>query len=231
MNLKTLREQFGLFKTQYLPKGEGVFLYEIPKHFSTHWNLEASNPKVMFEHCFQNSHTRRLWKREGFRPLEAMDLFWELDPEMVQNMFRDLFRETTAIDGRIGRFVFHSDQMLSIYRKANPASIFNSHYHDRDYWMISLYLSLRYPDQYCLYPDTAFRKVLALVQAKPIETAMPDLERFFKVSRTLYALMKKEEGLIETHLERLDEKVHYTEPNLLLVYEFLCFTGGVSLIP
>ena len=233
MNLKTIREKLADFSS-YLDSPEGsdaLFLYELPQPFQQHWNLEASDKKAMYLSCFQNSHTRRFWKREAFRPLEAMTLFWELDADYTANMFRDLFREALPVDGRIGRFVFHCDQMLAIYRKANPSSIFNSHYHEQDYWMVSLYLTMQFPGEYALYPDKAFRKNLEFFQAKPMPTSMPDLERYFKVARTLYKLMENEADLIEKHQNRLQPNRHYTDRCLLLVYEFLCFTADERLVP
>jgi hypothetical protein len=233
MNLNVIRKDLQEFK-EYLrsPNAlDAVFLYESQQIFQRNWDLEATDLPRMFKASFQNSSTRRLWKREGFRPLEAMDLFWELDPSYVVNSFRDLFREENAIDGRIGRFVFHADQMLAIYRNSQPASNFNSHYHDRDYWMISLYLAFRYPAQYNLYQDAAFRAALQRFMAKPIPTAAADAERYFKVSRTLYQLMLKTDGLVDAHLERLDRNQHYTGDSLLLVYEFFCVTAGEPIVP
>ena len=233
MNLRTIREELVAF-SGYLntrEAEEALFLYESQEHFLNNWDPDAEDPGQMFQTCFQNAQTRRLWKRERFRPLEAMELFWELDPAYVSNMFRDLFYESNAIDGRMGRFIFHADQILAMYKQARPTSNFNVHYHDRDYWMISLYLAFRYPDQYNLYQDTAFRAALHRYKAKPIPTTAGDPERYFKVSRTIWQFMNKEEGLLEAHRARLRPGVDYTGDSLLLVYEFFCRMADEPLVP
>lgn len=199
-----------------------LHIWESQQVFQQIWDMDREDLSQMYDHSLQNSKTKRLWKREAYEPKRIMQEFWELQPELVRHYFFDLFNEDKQIDGRADRFVYYCDELLKEYIKENPNSIENSHYHNDNYWMVSLYLTFRYPDIYCLYDSFTFRALLRKLGSPDIPKTN-DLPRFFKVMRTLYNFLQKEEKLMELHQQRLEPGRHYTEKSLLLVYDFYQF--------
>ena len=200
---------------------EAGYYWETLQNFQLHWNPGASSPAGMYDQCLQNSETRRLWQDGAWQPKRMMMLFWETDPEMLKSMFEDLYNEQHAPENRASRFVFGCEALLSAYKKANPLSIENNHYHD-DYKLISQYLAFHLPEQYAVYDFELFRNALTLLGARNIPEGH-DFGRFVKASRTLYSFLEKEEGLIDSIQNRLKPHVHYRGKTLLLVTAFMEF--------
>ena len=162
MNLKAITLLVGKFK-KYLGKGGGtdtLFIYEAQHHFQENWDMDTSDFVAMYDASLQCSTTKRLWIGDNYFPKEMIMKFGKLQGDFVPFLFKDLFYETNNIVGRMDRFIFHCDELLREYKDAHPASVENNHFHDDDYWMTSLYLAFRYPDQYTLYSASAFRDFL-----------------------------------------------------------------------
>ncbi len=222
MQVKLLKRAFDRYRgfLQSPQAEDRLYIWESQRIFQENWDLEARDLKKMYDDSLQNSRTRRLWRREAYEPKDVMLKFIELSEDYFLQMFGDLFDEEKSIGSRVDRFVFYCDQLLQEYRDKYPHRIENNHYHDDGYQMISLYLAFRFPDQYTLYSYDLFRSFLDKMGVVNLPEAN-DFERFVKVSRTIYKLMQKEEGLLELHLKRLQEGVHYTGESLLVVYDFM----------
>jgi len=226
MQLKLIRQQFEAFR-QYLQSRRGqkrLYIWESQRIFQENWDLQVPDLAAMYDSSLENSQTRRLWNRENYEPKRMMLEFIRLAPDFVRSMFRELFDESKSLDLRCSRFVFYCDELLENYKKEYPHRIENNHYHDDDYHMVFLYLAFRYPDRYALYDFQAFfntLKKLGVAQLPPTN----DVERYAKVTRTLYNLMQKEEGLMQLHRKRLRPE-HYAGESYLLVYDFYVFCGA-----
>ena len=198
--------------------------WESQQVFQDHWQPDTPEPVAMFDKCFNNSVTRRLWQSDNWRPKEIMEIFLKLDPIMVKAMFNDLFNETKDVDARISRFLFGMDTLLSDYKKANPTKVENNHYHD-DYRMIALYLAFRYPDQYAApYDFGLFVEALTRLGARELPQAH-DIGRFFKMHRTLMTFIDKETEINTLVQKHLNPKRHFTGRSVLLAVDFTQFVA------
>ena len=201
-----------------------AYKWESVQHFQNHWNTDTTNPAEMFDLCFQNSETRRLWQADNWQPKRMMLEFWKFDPLTVRLMFDDLFNETKEVDGRIGRFLFGCDSVLRDYKKARPTSVDNNHYHD-DYQMIALYLAFRYPESYAPYDFPVFQNAMAAFGARDIPQ-QNDLPRYFKVLRTLMTFLEKDPEVGKLMATHLHVKRHFQGKTLLLAEDFCRFAAG-----
>ena len=227
MNLKKIQEAFKAYKT-YLksPKrDERLYLWESQKIFQDNWSLEERDLQEMYDESLQNTTTRRMWNRQAYEPKRMMLLFWEAAPDFVTQMFKELYNEDKPIDIRVSRFAFYCDQLLEDYRENHPGTIENSHYHNDDYQIISLYLALRYPASYAYYSFSAFTSALKQFGVVNIPR-VNDFERFVKVSRTIFKLMQKEDDLLELHTKRINPEKHYSDESLMIVTDFLLWLEG-----
>ena len=225
MQLKKVQQYISDYQKILKEKREFHELYkwECLKNFQINWDIEAANFAKMYDQSLQSTVTRRLWKGEDFFPKEMMLKFITISPDFVRAMFRDLFNEEKEIEDRVARFQFCCDSMLTEYKEVNPLTIENNHYHEENH-VISMYLSFRYPDAYSLFEYPVFKKAMEnLGTTKP--TSPFDINRFFKVTKTINTFLQKDTTLLENHQNRLNSKTDYMESTLLLVNDFYYFVA------
>ena len=219
MNLQKIQAYLPQFK-KYLKSSEArkaLYKWESLQNFQQNWDLEASDLTEMYNQSLQNTQTVRLWKGNQYFPKQMMLLFCQMQPDYVRAAFGDLFNEEKSIDVRTDRFVFYCDELLAAYKEKYPLKIENHHYHDHK--IISLYLAFRYPNQYAIYDFDGFKNTMINLGSRDIPK-LNNVERFFKVSRTLWKFLQKDEEIWAFHQLRLHPQRHYQEESLLLVTEF-----------
>jgi len=204
------------------PAEERLYYWESQRIFQETWNMEALDFAKMFDQSLQNTRTRRLWNRENYEPKRLMLLFINMQPDFARQLFGDLFNETKAISGRMDRFLFYCDELLGDHRRMHPRSPENSHYHNDDYEMISLYLAFRYPDRYAPYRHEVFKNLMIRLGSPDIPQNN-DPERYFKVMRTLQGLLNKQENIQQLHAKRISGNALFQDESLLLAFDFACF--------
>lgn len=219
MNLQKIENYITQFKKQLTRRASqhSLFKWESLHNFQKNWDLENDDLAAMYNRSLQNTQTVRLWKDRQYFPKQIMLLFCEMQPDYVDFAFKDLFNEEKSIDGRVDRFIFYCDELLAAYKEKNPLKVENNHYHH--YRIISLYLCFRYPEQYTLYNFDVFKKTMQNLGSRAIPK-INDIERYFKICRTLWKFLEKDEQVWALHQRRINPSIHYTEKSLLLVEEF-----------
>lgn len=223
MQLHKIQEYLNAY-TEWLssPAAEArLYYWESQAHWHNHWDMDALNFAEVYDKSLQNSVTKRLWNREAYAPKQLLIEFIAMEPHFVHSMFKDLFNEEKEILGRVDRFVFYCDQLLTQYRQLHPKGFHPSHFHDDGYEIVSLYLSFQYPDHYAPYQAERQRSLLQKLGAINIPLA-GDFPRHVKVMRTLQNFINKKEELLAAHQARLAPN-HYAEESLLLAFDFGCF--------
>ena len=157
--------------------------------------------------------------RIGF-PKSVVLHFIDLDQERVRAMFQELFDETNAVGRRIESFVGHCDELLQELIRLKPS--YKSHYHDGQR-IITLYLAFCFPEQYAIYKFTEFKTFMNHVRAKDVP-GTGEYERFFKVVRTVYNIISKDEGLVTLQQSLLPDG-YYKGDTLMLAQDFIWVTA------
>lgn len=224
MNLKKLEHYIGEYR-KFLRRQrdyDGAFVWESQKHWQQNFDIDAPDFASNYSNALQNSYSKRLWKGDNYLPKEMMRKFAEMQPDFVRYMFKDLYDEKKEITGRVGRFVFHCDELLKEYKDKNPRSIENNHFHDDDFHAVSLYLSFQFPEKYTVYEFGDFQKMMQKLGSLDVPQ-LNDFGRYVKTSRTLYKLLCRDEKLLDFHKKRLvtGEFDTYKEESMLLVYDFI----------
>ena len=219
MQLKKLEYYIQAYKTflQRYRQYSEEYKWESLKIFQDNWDIDAPDFATMYDQCLQNSYSRRLWIGNNYEPKKRMLDFIAINPEFIRRMFKDLFDENKAIENRISRFQFGCETMLEDYKNLHPTSIENNHYHDHE--MISLYLGFRYPQQYTLFSYPAFKATMEKLGSANIPSPF-DYERFYKIMRTIFTFIKKDEIILSIHRKKLNPRQHYTDETLLIVQDF-----------
>jgi len=225
MQLKKIQEAIDVYK-DFLKKHPGqreLFCWESQKTFHKNWDIDAPDFARMYDNSLQNSHTRRWWTGDNFKPKKRMLEFINQNSDFVRAMFRELFDESKAIENRISKFQFGCEVMMQDYKEDHPTSIENNHYHLENH-VISMYLGFRYPAQYAVY----FYPEFASMMKKIGSTKVPgpyEMERFFKITKTLTTFLLKDVELIAIHQKMLNAPPLYQDESMLLVTDFYRFIG------
>jgi hypothetical protein len=197
-----------------------LYKWEALKNFQDTWDIDADDFKTMYDNSFGSKENSNLWANPHWFPKAVMLHFIDHDKERVRQMFRDLYNEDENIDKRFERFVYHCDRIREEVFEYDPRMM--NHFHDGQR-MVSLYLAFRYPDRYAIYKFTEFKTFMELVRATDIPST-GQYERFFKVVRTLYNLITKDEELVKLHKAVLTGDCYKGE-TLMLAQDFIFRTA------
>ena len=127
------------------------FKWEAAQHFHDHWKIDAADFGEMFKEA-----TAKVFSLldTGYAYPRAMILnFAAADCEATRAMFRSLFDESTELSQRITAFQAATEEIRTKYNDGS----WNNHYQNTS--AISVYLWLRYPDQYYIYRYSVARDI------------------------------------------------------------------------
>jgi len=181
-------------------------LWDIQRNFSKNWDVEAPDFLEMYRLSLDSKVSRRLWKlKNGDAKSRMMELL-EIDQEFGRRLFKGLLDPEKDLSYRISHFQFGCQVLMDEFRKQYPKSIETDHLHVNNH-MTTLYLALSYPQQYALLYSDIFISFMTKVGVKDLPVPN-DYDRFFKVMKTVFGIISKEESLIARCLEVLPEKYH-----------------------
>ena len=135
---------------KYWPHGED-FKWEAAQQFHDHWDINAADFGEMFKEA-----TVKVFSLldTGYAYPRAMILnFAAADCEATRAMFRSLFDESIGLSQRITAFQAAAEALRIKYNDGS----WNNHYQNTS--AISVYLWLRYPDQYYIYRYSVTRDI------------------------------------------------------------------------
>ena len=140
--LEPVLSGYQTYFSQHWLHGED-FKWEAAQHFHDHWKIDAADFGEMFKEA-----TAKVFSLldTGYAYPRAMILnFAAADCEATRAMFRNLFDESTELSQRIIAFQAATEEIRTKYNDGS----WNNHYQNTS--AISVYLWLRYPDQYYIY--------------------------------------------------------------------------------
>ncbi len=166
------------------------FIWQCLRNFQEHWNLQHEDLAQMYDRALSNMVSRQLWGGDQHSAKSVMLKFFSINPDFTSAMFRDLFNQKLDLTQRLQRFRFHCDQMVAQLRAMQPSE--NYHFHDSAK-MPLLYLSLRYPDNHCIYDHELFVQVLRKIKAKEPEKLT--IDRFQNICTVLQQVVLSQDEM------------------------------------
>lgn len=220
MQLKKIEQYIQHYKN-FLKKSREypeAYKWESLQIFQKNWDIDAPDFGQMYNKSLENSFSRRLWKGDNFDPKTRMLQFIALQPDFVRRMFRDLMDESKEHGTRSSRFLFGCEELLKDYKTLHRSSIENNHYHENNH-MISLYLGFLFPQKYALFFYPEFKNFMIKLGSTKVPATF-EVDRFYKILRTLNNFLLKDEELLKVHQRKLNPSKHYMESTLLLAQDF-----------
>lgn len=220
MKVNLINKYKDLWKQQMLRDAseDWLYKYENLSNFRKYWDLSELDLSIMYAKSLKSSISGRLWGGTVDSPRSVMLQFIEVNKEYVRSAFRDLYNENKDLSMRVNRFSFHCDQLLD-QLKATTEKV-DQHYHESPQ-MAFLYLCFNDPEKYSLYNYSQFSRALELFETKSIPEKF-EVERFFKLSKAIYTIIRKDEELIQIVQSRIPE-VYGIETNYLMLNDFFAF--------
>ena len=164
-------------------------LYEYPTNWANIKDQSLSIKEQVLA-AFKSTRTQRLWKRERYRPIETLILFYDEDPEIVQESVNILFNNSRPIQDRIDSFRYMSEEMAHHYKKSHPNSIIADA--NWDVQWVSLLISGMDPSQYAFYHQTLFFRAAHLLDMRP-QPQVDDYERYSKMINIIYNFLENKD--------------------------------------
>ncbi len=161
--------------------------------FNKYWDMSREDFAYTYNKGLDSSMSRRLWKDHDYYPKDIMLAFIQEDPDFIKSMFRSLFDEDKEVEGRVSRFLFSCDELLTTVKVKSEK--IRDHYHSNRS-LVSLYLTLNNPDKYFQTDYDTFNSFLVKVESKQALIHL-DLDRVAKVSKVLNVFMNKHQPLLE----------------------------------
>lgn len=197
---------------------ENVFLYHGIQVFQDNWDISVDELSKMYINATDNSTSNRLWLVDNAHPREVMSAFFHYDPTYTKFMFKDLFTEEMSIESRLERFTFHADQLFQELQKHFTNSPYNTHFQTAR--VASMYLAHHRPQSYLIFNWSIFKEFIPFLEmTNPPTYADPD--RYYKIGKTLFNFILKDQELLTAHQERLEVEKHYIFPCQMMVYELM----------
>ncbi len=203
-----------------------LYKYECLQNYRAHWDLSELDLHRMYDLSYSSSISGRLWGGSTNSAKEYMLRFIEMDKEFVRSMFRDLFDEKKNIGLRINRFKFHCDELLRQLNLKDHKH--QGHYHDDG--AVLLYLAFEYPDLYCLHAYGPFSIMMNRMDTRDVPEDF-EIERYLKLCKALYTILKKDEDLLAAHQKQLEPIAYKSHPGQLLIHDFLMMCSLAPTLP
>ena len=148
INRTKLQEVIAGYK-KYFPEhiSDELYKWKAVKHFQDKWDIDAQDFAAMFWEA-TSKFDNLLTTAKTFPRLMVKEMC-NSEPEMVREMFRDLYDESKPLGERVKNFQAIADH---IQRQHWPGKM---HYQNLN--AISTYLWARYPDKYYIYKYTEIR--------------------------------------------------------------------------
>lgn len=192
--------------------------------FHSHWSAPyPTDLSAIYDSSLRSEYSQRWWKRDHYRPKEIMLLLIEADPELATIAWKDFSNDTVAMDGRLSRFDYYSNELLQIHRQKHFRSV--ETYHHQDAPVLSLYLSGLFPHKYALYPGLDIFQSFCRAIGSPDIPVVDDLVRYMKVASIVFTFLQRNPRY-ELLLEQRDPSLHkVSHIPFLQSYEVIAFEG------
>ena len=206
------------YKKEFVSKNwnNEKYKWEAVKWFQENWDIEDADFAEMLDRSLKK--TFNLLDTAHWFPRAAIVGFAQKDPEAVRNMFSRLYDEKNDVFERIKAFREQSKDILKKYGKEKD----KQHYQDAS--AITVYLWLRYPDNYYIYKSSVATEAAKILKSEhQIKGKVKDkLRSFLAFYDEINRVLKTDTELIQIFQSQLTD-ICYPDPQLKTLTQDLCY--------
>ncbi len=196
-----------------------IYKIEAIKTFQSNWDINAKDFYEMLSNSLAKS--KNLLASRNYFPKNMILYFARKNPEMVREMFINLFNETISLSRRIDSFRDTSDLLLKQYGDENM----NRHYQYLN--AISTYLFFRFPEKYCIYKEGKFKAFASKIGYDniPKRGSFEILEAYYYMCDFILEIVKDDQELVDIAFHRF-QGMNFYDDGLHLVTEEIIYIGS-----
>lgn len=186
---------------------EEKYKWEAVKYFQDHWDIQANDFAEMFNDA--TSKCGNLLSSSQFQPRLMIYQLAKADQEKVREMFSDLFEEDEDLQLRYLNFSNSARQMTS--------EIFPGKKDYQSVNAISIYLWLRFPDNYTIIKYSELRKLAAAIDSDFLPKKgelFDEIQDLTELVKQINESLKQDLNLKKIFEKSITEKC-YPDPNLM----------------
>lgn len=205
---------------------EEIYKWYIVAEFQKNWDIEAKDFYTMLKNAIpdtinidNNKVKNNLLPVAG--SISSRTLILKLaqnEPEVVRQMFKNLYDEDNELTTRIVQFMKSAKNLFKKYKKENENN------DGQDLRAISVYLWLRYPEEYYIYKYSTC-KICAekLKYSKLIKGRDENIKFTIDLYDEMKSVIKEDEELINLSKRRLNKDCYQDENLNLLTMDIAYF--------
>jgi len=191
------------------------YWYTAQQEFQKKWTLSAFDISSMIDQSIDESSGK--WSLPLNEAKSVQLIFSKVNSDLLIATWKDLVNEQKSLDGRIDRFLFHMDLLLS---ETNADRIIIPDHHHNKY-IISIYLCFHSPSLYFPFDYQLFSDAMIKMRALNIPEEY-EIERYYKIGRIITKYLIMNERILEYYAN--NNIIHYPI-NQLIAYDFLRFVN------
>jgi len=212
--IKQYKEKFNYINQKEIYKWQAV------KCFQENWDIDSPDFLQMLNLSLQSTHN--LLDSRNYYPKKMLIKNAELNPEVIRNLFKELYNEEINIEERIEKF--HSS-----IKELNRENFKNEQSY-QDLRAIMVYLCLKYPDRYYFYKFDVLKKFIEIIDYpyKPKMGRIENILEYIKICDNLKDVISKDIELLELHKTRLTDK-EFDDKSLNILTQDVIYASVIHL--
>lgn len=200
MNIEKLHSLIKIYKDNIEEfTAKEIYKWKAIKYFQDNWDIEARD----FYEMWMNATymTENLLTSSQSYPRKMIGIYAQHFPERTRNLFKSLYDETIDFIERRNHFLRERDSLSKDYLKISPTS-FRHYQFDNS---ISVYLALRYPENYYIYKPSVFKEFIPAVDYSytPKQGDIENVLQFNRLCSIINTEILADAELIKLHIKRL----------------------------
>jgi 5-methylcytosine-specific restriction protein B len=182
---------------------EERYKWQAVKCFRDNWDFGASDFAKMLKNSLAKSEN--LLTSNHYYAKKMIVEMAEKQPEIVRQMFADLFDETKNLTERVQKFKDKSSDFVVEHKDEEP--VWNATNSFQDLHAVSVYLTFMYPEKYYIFKSEIFRKFAKRISYTnvPKQGKTENLIAYKDMCDKIREIVLQDESLTEMSKARLDE--------------------------
>lgn len=182
-----------------------LYKWRAIKHFQDNWNIEAEDFAAMLGHALESAGNL-LTSKNNLAQTQII-MFANEQPEIVREMFRNLYDNSQDFITRVEDFKEQSLKLFEAHNSAHPNPKSSKTCYQKDN-PISIYLWLKYPDNYFIYKFAEYKKVEEfLCDTKTVKKGK-GLKPGYEIYNKIREELKKDQELFNMMQKHLDDSCY-----------------------
>lgn len=214
MNRDLLRRYISEYEKEFANiHDKEIYKWRAVKQFQEHWDAGANNFVEML--ALSLSETRNLMDSGNYFPMRMVLEIAGEQPQIVRELFLDLFDEEADLLERIATFQKKIEELNQ--------SLFQGKNDYQDDRAVMVYLSLKFPEVYFFYKFTMFKEFCEKLDIgfAPVRGRETNIPQYLDMCQIIREEIRLDNNLLKLHNERITGTEYLDVESNILTQDFI----------